>query len=828
MKLSLNWIRQLTSVDLPTEKLAEKIGAQLGAVDGIADSSQKYQGIVVVKVISCVKHPNADKLSVCLVDDGGKQRKVKRDKAGLIEIVCGAPNVKAGMLAAWLPPGATVPSTYDKEPLVLEAREIRGAMSNGMLASAKELDIGDDHTGIVEIDKAAKPGDDFAELYKMNDFIIDIENKMFTHRPDLFGALGLAREIAGIQGHKFRSPDWYREDAGLPADGRKNVLKLSVNNDTKKLVPRFCAVAIKDVKVAPSPLWLRSSLSRLGVKSINNIVDMTNFYMLLSAQPLHAYDYDKVKTGVLGVRLSKKGEKLALLNGKEITFGEGAVVITDGKRPIGLGGIMGGTDTEVDEKTKHIILESANFDMNRTRQTAMEYGLFTDAATRFTKNQSPRQNLAVLCKAAEDIRRLAGGRQASPVIDDKNLPPAAGPVKVTPDFINSRLGLYLKTAEIKKMLENVEFKVDGTHELKITAPFWRTDIEIPEDIVEEVGRLYGYDKLPVKLPPKNLAPAGRNTAVDFKTRLRDILSRAGANEVLTYSFVHERLFNSVGQVPAHAYHIRNAVSPDLQYYRLSLTPSLLDKVHANQRAGFKEFALFELGLGRNQKMKDPGTKLPVEFPMLSLVYASSLKSAKNNGAAYYQAKKTLAYLLHELDIKPDYRPIPAEEVYPVVKPFDHTRSSQVWDKKTNAPLGMVGEYKPMTAQSLKLPAYSAGFEIGIGQLMAAAPPKAEYQPLNRFPSSNQDICLRLPVNVNFGKADGYVRSQLKKLTKKSGYGFDSEPIDIFQKPADKQHHQITWRLSFWHPEKTLTTDEVNKLLDELSAKAKIELKAERV
>ena len=828
MKVSLNWVKQLTSVELSAEELLEKIGAQLGAVDEAVDTSQKYQGIVVVRVVSCQEHPNADKLSVCLVDDGGKHKKIKRDTKGLIEIVCGAPNVKAGMLAVWLPPGATVPSTYEKEPLVLEAREIRDVMSNGMLASAKELDIGDDHSGIVQVDKDAKPGDDFAELYKMNDLIIDIENKMFTHRPDLFGALGIAREIAGIQGHKFNSPDWYTENAGLPTDGRKNVLKLTVKNDAQKLVKRFCAVAIKDVKVEPSPLWLRASLSRLGVKSINNIVDLTNFYMLLSAQPLHAYDYDKVKTGVLGVRLSKKGEKLNLLNGKEVVLVDGAVVITDGKKPIGLGGIMGGADTEVGEKTKNIILEVASFDMNRTRQTAMEYGLFTDAATRFTKNQSPRQNLAVLCKAAEDIKRLAGGRQASPIIDDKNLPPAAGPVKVAVDFINSRLGLQLKPTEIKKLLENVEFKVDGTNELKISAPFWRTDIEIPEDIVEETGRLYGYDKLPVKLPAKNLAPAVRNAAVDFKTQLRDILSRAGANEVLTYSFVHEKLFKSVGQNPNDAYHIRNAVSPDLQYYRLSLTPSLLDKVHANQRAGFKEFALFELGLGRNQKMKDPKTKLPVEFPMLSLVYASSLKSAKTNGAAYYEAKKILNYLLGELGIKPDYRPILAEEDYPVAKPFDHARSAQVWDKKTNMPLGMVGEYNPVAAHSLKLPAYSAGFEVGIDQLMSAAPHQTEYRPLNRFPSSNQDICLRLPVNVNFGKVDEFMNYQLEKLTKKGGYSYASEPIDIFQKPADKQHHQITWRLSFWHPEKTLTTDEVNKLLDELSAKAKIELKAERV
>jgi len=419
MKVSLNWIKQISDVDLPVDKLVEKIGTQLGAVEEVIDTSKKYHGLVIVKVVECDKHPNADKLSLCLVDDGGVNKEVERKTEGLVQIVCGAPNVKAGMLAVWIPPGATVPETYNKEPFVIEARPIRNKTSQGMLASAKELGLGSDHSGIVQVDKSAKPGDDFAELYKMNDYIIDIENKMFTHRPDLFGHIGIAREIAGIQGRKFVSPDWYRQDAGLPSDGRKNVLKLSVKNEIPKLVTRFCAVALKDIKVEPSPLWLRASLSRLGVNSVNNVVDITNFYMLLTAQPLHAYDYDKVKTGVLSSRLSKKGEKLRLLNGKEITLQNGSMVITDGQKPIGLAGVMGGADTEVDDNTKNIIFECATFDMNATRRSSMVYGLFTDASTRFTKNQSPRQNRAVLVKAVQDTLKIAGGRVASPVIDDQ-------------------------------------------------------------------------------------------------------------------------------------------------------------------------------------------------------------------------------------------------------------------------------------------------------------------------------------------------------------------------------------------------------------------------
>jgi len=505
MKVSLSWIKKFASIDLSAEELVEKIGAQLGAVEEVIDVGKKYEDLLVAKVVKCEKHPNADKLSFCLIDDGKANKTVKRDADGLIEVVCGAPNVKAGQQVVWIPPGAAVPNTYDKEPFVIEAREIRGKISNGMLASPKELALGDNHEGILVLEDG-KPGDDFAKAAGLDDFVVDIENKMFTHRPDCFGMLGVAREIAGVQRRPFKSPDWYREDAALPADGRKNVLKLTVKNELADLVPRFCAVAIKDVKVQTSPAWLQARLSSVGVRPINNIVDITNFFMLETAQPLHAYDYDKVKTGILGVRWGEKGEELKLLGGKTIKIDHQAIVITDGSQPIGLGGVMGGADTEVDETTKNIILECASFDMNTTRRTAMAYGLFTDAATRFTKNQSPRQNMAVLVKAVDDIQRIAGGRQASPVVDEKRLKEAVRPIETTEKFINSRLGLGLSAAAIKKILENVEFKVEAKSSLKITVPFWRTDIEIPEDIVEEVGRLYGYDKLPQNLPGRTIRP----------------------------------------------------------------------------------------------------------------------------------------------------------------------------------------------------------------------------------------------------------------------------------------------------------------------------------
>ncbi|HVU59288.1 MAG TPA: phenylalanine--tRNA ligase beta subunit-related protein, partial [Candidatus Saccharimonadales bacterium] len=363
MKISLNSIRKLDTqwhasgepVSDGADALAARIGAQLGAIEEVIDVGSKYTGVLIANVVSCENHPDADRLHVCKVDDGGKAQGVERDSDGHVQVVCGAPNVHEGMLAAWLPPGTTVPSTYGKEPFVMEARAIRGQMSNGMMASPKELALGDSHEGILEIDEDVAPGTPFAEHFNLaGDVVFDIENKMFTHRPDCFGLLGVAREIAGIQGQAFKSPDWYKTDPVFPA-AEADELKLEVRNEIPELVPRFTAITLRDVTITQSPVWLQIELAKLGMRPINNVVDLTNYYMLLTGQPLHAYDYDKVMAQDQGadhativVRHPKQGEKILLLNGKEVEPRPEAMMIATRDRLIGIGGVMGGGDTEVD------------------------------------------------------------------------------------------------------------------------------------------------------------------------------------------------------------------------------------------------------------------------------------------------------------------------------------------------------------------------------------------------------------------------------------------------------------------------------------------------
>lgn len=833
MKISLNHIRWYgynKAVDIPVDELVKKIGAQLGEIEEVIPTGEKYDGILVAKVVSCVKHPNADKLNVCQVDDGGKAKNVKRNKDGLVQVVCGAPNVKAGLTVAWIPPGAIVPSTWDKERFTLEARDLRGEVSNGMLASPQELAISDSHEGILVIDEDAKPGTPFKQLYGLDDTVIDIENKMFTHRPDCFGMLGVARELAGVQDQAFQSPSWYLKPLDLEAERDPAIKSLTVTNEIPQLVPRFQLLTMTNIKVGPSPLWLQATLSRLGAKSINNIVDMTNYLMLTTGQPLHAYDFDKVaKDGhaQFVVRHPKKGEKLPLLDGRTIEPRKEAIVIADQDKAIGLGGVMGGSNSEIDKDTTRIIIEAANFDMYNIRRTSMAHGLFTDAVTRFNKGQSPWQTEAVLAKAAEMTRELVpGARVVGKMVDNKKHLTKNPTVTVGVSFINDRLGLKLKGPEIARRLHNVEFTVEAHgDQLDVTAPFWRTDIEIPEDVVEEVGRLYGYDHLPVDLPLRDLTPANPDPQLSFKKRLRDILSKAGANEVLTYSFVHENLLTKAGQDPKQAFQLSNALSPDLQYYRLSLMPSLLEKIHPNIKAGYDQFALFELNKTHN-KLHTDDEKLPAEVNMLALVFAANDKAAKQYaGAPYYQARKYLDYLADQLGLAFSYRPLSKAGTFPVLQPYDPERSAVVSVGDTE--LGVVGEFKAATRSGLKLPAFVAGFEIDPVELAAAASKVAKpYAPLAKYPRTSQDISFKVASDLAYAKIAEVSVVVLEKAAAEHGYEWSLEPLDLYVSDSGSKHGSL--RLTLWHAERTLTTSEVSGLLEVLAAEAKAKLKAERI
>ena len=833
MKVSLNIVRSLINFELPSvDELVLRVNQQMGGVEEVIDLGAKYSGARIVRVVECGKHPDADRLSVTKIDDGGAVPDVPHDDNGYVQVVCGAPNVHADMWAIWLPPGSTVPASFDDtEPFVLGARPLRGVLSQGMLAAADELAIGTDHEGIIEITENDLPsgaelqaGARFAEIFGLDDFVLDIENKMFTHRPDCFGQLGVAREIAGIFGQQFTSPEWYKAQQQFStAEG----LDLMITNGAPELVPRFMAVAIKDVEVKPSPLWLQCQLVAMGGKPINNIVDTTNYIMLMTAQPTHAYDYDKLRRHQLGARLARPDEKVSLLNGKEYELTADDIIIADGEGVIGLAGIMGGSNTEVSNDTKNIVLECATFDMYALRKTAMRHGVFTDALARFNKGQSPLQNAAVLKR----LMSMVSGVQASEVFDlkqfsdefddyfDGKYTPAN--IDIDSKFINERLGLKLSENDICGLLNNVEIKSHGPEEeldyICIQSPFWRTDLELSEDIVEEVGRLYSFDKLPRELPHRSIKPAPKNPRRELKNAIRQSLSRAGANEILTYSFVHERILKNAEQDVTQAYKLSNALSPDLQYYRLTVLPSLLDKVYTNIKSGHNEFALFEIGKGHLKSKGLNKEGLPIENNYIDLVYTSKKDKP---GAPFYVTKKLINNLGKDLGVKFEFEKIVNQIDKQILAPFDIDRSSLIIIDNGDI-VGLVGELKQSVIKNFKLPQYisAASIDIDILQKNISKNIGDSYHPLSKFPSTRRDISIEIDLAVSYKDVLNVVKNSLQKQDDEF---ISISLVDIYR-AKDSSFKTITLNISMTNYNRTLTATDASRIIENINKAVSVKL-----
>jgi phenylalanyl-tRNA synthetase beta chain len=855
MKVSINLAQYYSNVDLksiPTDVMLQKIGAQLGAVEDVEYWAPKYAGIYVAKIVSCEPHPDSDHMHVCQLDVGNDERhsKLKTQNSKLVQVVCGAPNVAEGQLVAWLAPGSTVPSSFgDTEPFILGSRNLRGVMSNGMIGSLKELAMGDSHEGILVIDPAdvgdelVRPGTEFVKLYGNDDVVIDCENKMFTHRPDCFGILGVARELAGINGLKFESPEWYLNATENMAS---NCLKLSSKNDIPQKVSRFMVQSIQGVKNGSSPIWLQAFLTRVGSRPISNLVDISNYFMHLTAQPTHAFDHDKlvklVGTQDIAIypRMAKKSEKIALLNGKTIELNEADMVIACNDVAVALAGVMGGSETECDENTTNIVIECATFDMYTVRRTSMRHGLFTDAVTRYNKGQSPLQNDKVLAQIVKDVVRMCGGVPGVVIDSNPEIKVCQSePINISVEFINSRLGSELSTNDVHDLLLRVEINssTDGK-KFVIYPPFWRTDLELKEDIVEEIGRLYGYDQLPVVLPARAAKPVARNSLLDFKTSLREQLSKNGANEVLTYSFVHGDLLRKTGTDPEKwAYHIRNAVSPDLQYYRTSVIPSLLAKIQPNLRSDMvrgddNEFAMFEIGkahakghLGKDDESMDQRperAELPLEYERLAFVIAADEKTAsrKYSGSAYFAAKKYLSYVING---QATYTPLETNE-YPICAAYQIGRSAMVY--VDGELLGVIGEFRSDVKKSLKLPDYCAGFELDI-LLLQNKLKKSQYQPMGTFPKTVQDITLEAASTVSYADLHACLMDELNVVHVDKGYDATLGPRDIF-KADDSDKTRTTFRLWLSHKDKTLVQNEANAVVDQLAKKAESSMGAVQI
>ncbi len=808
MKISLNLVKQLTRVKLGNEELLKRIHSRLAEVEGVENLADKYQGVVVADVKKAAPHPNADKLGVYMVDNGTK----------VVQVVAGDKTLKVGDKVAHILPGLVVPSTfYDEQPVVLKKVNLRGEDSNGMLGSAKELDFGEEHGGVLKLDTKKPAGTTLINAYDLDDQIVDIDNKTLTHRPDCFGLIGFAREVAGIQDLQFKSPAWMTKE--IKTAKNSGSLKLGVVNEVKKDSPTYLVAAVSGIEVKDSPVQLMTYLNRLGVRPINNIVDITNYYMVMTGQPLHAFDYDKVANGKITVRYPKKGEKLKLLDGKEITIRAKAVTISDNNGAIALGGVMGGANSEITGKTKNIIIECANFDMYSVRHTSMKHGIFSDAATRFMRGQSPAMCKRVLSELLRHTEDIGGGTVASDIVGNV-APEKTTTVAVDFNEINALLGADTAKDEQKRRLENVEIEVTGN---KIIVPYWRRDLHIWQDIAEEVGRLAGFDNILATVPDRSIRAVDLGDLDKLKNNIRSLLASSGANEVLTYSGVSSNLLKGVGLGTKNLYQIRNSLSSELEYMRASVLPSLLAKVHPNHKRGIGEFAIYEIA--KTHSKKQVKQKLPVEQERLALVFSANDKVAneKYEGSPYYQARKFLDYLLRELGISGvKYEPIVKSVWSDTNTVLSEKRSASIFVGKTF--VGAVGEFKTTPKRNLKLRNFSAGFELDICELLKLANISGNYRRLSRFPGSEHDVTFETLNEVTH-----------ETLREKFGGNIESGdvvtslvPLGAYRKKDDSPARNISFRVSLVNVTKTMSAEEINRIVDSAVSTTEKELKVKRV
>lgn len=816
MIISLNWLKKFVDIDMPVDELAILIGERLVEIEEVIDLGAKYKDALIVRVVEANKLDGSDHLSVIKIDDGGVKKNLDRDKNGFIQVVCGAPNIKANQTVVWLPPESVVPETFgDPEPFVLDSRNLRGVMSHGMIASARELSLFDEHDGILELDDNFAPGTAFASAYELDDYLLNIENKSLTHRPDCFGIIGFAREVSAITGKQFKSPDWIMNLA--PYFG-ENTKEIKVKIDDTNLSGRYQAIVMTDGDGKKhSPLLIQTYLARVGVKPISSVVDVTNYLMMLTGQPLHAFDFDKMAKVAgntydyeIHVRAGRDKENLELLDGRIIELTTEDIVISAGDVAVGLAGAMGGMSTVIDENTKSIILECATFNLYKLRSTQMRHGIFSEAITRFTKGQPAELTAPVLSEAVRLIGEWSGARIDSALVDvypEKTTKPG---IELTLDQVNSILGRKYNIDELKKSLENSEFEytiLDGDY-ITIKPPYWRPDINIVEDIIEEIGRLNGFDNIDPILPIRNFDAIKPNSFDIFKNKIRKILTRAGSNEVLNYSFTHGDIISNAKQDISNSYKIINSISPDLQYYRQTLTPSLLSLVNLNIRQGYDNFALYELNRIHQKSDGLSDENVPNEKNSIAFVITN-----KNNktGSTYYKAKYYVDYLCKTINCEIDYKPIEDSEKNPLFSPFEYKHSAKIISKKSNELVGIVGEYKKSVSKYFKLPASSAGFEINSEVLFnESINTNLGYKPVCRFPITERDVCFNVDDTQNYGQ----IINILEKVKNNEEVNIEIVPIDIY-KANNSTKKNITIRFRLSSNNHTMNSDEINNILTKL-------------
>jgi len=701
MKFTLSWLKDHLDTDASIEALEEKLSAIGLEVESIDDPGAKLGAFRVARIVEAKRHPNADKLQIVMVE-------IEKGVAP-VEVVCGAPNARTGLVGVFAPLGTYIPGSK----ITLEKKPVRGVVSNGMMCSAAELELSDEAAGIIELPEAMAEhiGEAYIDAAALNDPVFEV--KLTPNRPDCTGVRGIARDLAAA-GMGTLKPEPKIE--GVEGDFDSPVdIKLEFTKDTADACPVFAGRYVRGVKNGPSPSWMQQRLKAVGLRPINALVDVTNYISQDRGRPLHVYDADKLK-GAVRARLGKAGEKFLGLDGKEYAVDETMCVIADDNGPLGFGGIMGGEDSGSTDATVNVLIESAYFDPARTAATGRKTGLVTDARYRFERGVDPASVLPGLDIATDMILKLAGGKPSKAKVAGK---PPAEPRVIDFDFgrVAKLTGIEIADAEIKSILEKLGCSVAGKGKAaKVTVPTWRPDIHGPADLVEEVVRIAGLDRVPATPLPR---PAGVARAVLTEgqkraRRARRALAARGLTEAITWSFIPEAEAKAFGGGAAEL-NLANPISVEMSSMRPGLLPGLLTALGRNRNRGFADAALFELGQAyRGEAAGD-------QYLSASGVRSGTAKvggggrhwdgTAKDVDA--FDAKADVFALLAALGLDPAKAQITRDAPH-----WYHPGRSGTLRLGPKTILAHFGELHPATLKALDLAAPVAAFEVFLDALPA--------------------------------------------------------------------------------------------------------------
>lgn len=574
MKFSESWLRVWVNPALNTEQLAEQITMAGLEVDGVEPVAGEFNGVVIGKVVACQQHPNADKLRVTKVDIGS-------DK--LLDIVCGAPNCREGLLVACATVGAVLPGDFK-----IKAAKLRGEPSEGMLCSFSELGISEDHAGIIELPLDAPIGQDLREYLNLNDSVIEIS--VTPNRADCLGMIGIARDVAVLNSMPMNEPEETVVEATIQDT-------ISITVEAKEACPRYLGRVVKGINVnADTPLWMKEKLRRCGIRSIDPVVDITNYILLEFGQPMHAFDLSRIEGGII-VRMAKKDEPLTLLDGNKITLSPDVLVIADKQKPLALGGIFGGEHSGVNDDTQDVLLECAYFNPLAITGRSRRYGLHTDASHRYERGVDPALQYRAIERATQLLLSICGG-SAGPVIDATDSPslPKRATITLRRSKLDLLLGHHISDSQVTEILTRLGCKVEiKSGSWTVIAPSWRFDMEIEEDLIEEVARIYGYNNIPdIPLRADLIMPRHRENSLSLK-RVKSLLVDHGYQEAITYSFVDPKI-QSLLHPNQEALLLPNPISAEMSAMRLSLWTGLLTTAVYNQNRQQSRVRIFESGL----------------------------------------------------------------------------------------------------------------------------------------------------------------------------------------------------------------------------------------